>query len=313
MEAAFFDLDKTIISKSSSLALSRPMYRAGMVSRGQLMRGAYADHFDNKVLTQYQPQREVSQILIAKQQGVPVPQERLRHFLAQPVPGAQDQSTATDAQWAAALARAEAFRVAASKPDADWWTLAKTSDDTGSGSKGGDLGWYDHASSQFVPEFKAAVDKLKVGQISEPVKTQFGYHVIEATAQRITAGVQAQELVKTLRQDPTQFAKVARDQSEDPITAESGGDLGWVIRYQLDTVRSDAVFALTTPGQISDVLDTDSGFYIFKLVDTSKLRWVPPQQLDTVKQTGVSRWLQEIRDRSHAWVDPQFATAPATG
>ncbi|HEX9717572.1 MAG TPA: HAD family hydrolase [Actinomycetota bacterium] len=42
MEAAFFDLDKTIISKSSSLALSRPMYRAGMVSRGQLLRGAYA-------------------------------------------------------------------------------------------------------------------------------------------------------------------------------------------------------------------------------------------------------------------------------
>jgi len=42
MEAAFFDLDKTIVSRSSSLALSRPMYRAGMVSRGQLMRGAYA-------------------------------------------------------------------------------------------------------------------------------------------------------------------------------------------------------------------------------------------------------------------------------
>jgi len=42
MEAAFFDLDKTIISRSSSLALSRPLYRAGMVSRGQLLRGAYA-------------------------------------------------------------------------------------------------------------------------------------------------------------------------------------------------------------------------------------------------------------------------------
>jgi len=40
-EAAFFDLDKTIISRSSSLALSRPLYRAGMVSRGQLLRGAY--------------------------------------------------------------------------------------------------------------------------------------------------------------------------------------------------------------------------------------------------------------------------------
>jgi HAD superfamily hydrolase (TIGR01490 family) len=42
MQAAFFDLDKTIISRSSSLALSRPLYRAGMVSRGQLLRGAYA-------------------------------------------------------------------------------------------------------------------------------------------------------------------------------------------------------------------------------------------------------------------------------
>jgi len=42
MEAAFFDLDKTIVSRSSSLALSRPMYRAGMVSRSALLRGAYA-------------------------------------------------------------------------------------------------------------------------------------------------------------------------------------------------------------------------------------------------------------------------------
>jgi HAD superfamily hydrolase (TIGR01490 family) len=42
MQAAFFDLDKTVISKSSSLALTRPMYRAGLVSRSQMLRGAYA-------------------------------------------------------------------------------------------------------------------------------------------------------------------------------------------------------------------------------------------------------------------------------
>src|SRR5436190_7617115 len=42
VEAAFFDLDKTIISKSSSLALTRPMYRAGLVSRSALLKGAYA-------------------------------------------------------------------------------------------------------------------------------------------------------------------------------------------------------------------------------------------------------------------------------
>jgi HAD superfamily hydrolase (TIGR01490 family) len=42
VEAAFFDLDKTVISRSSSLALSRPMYRAGLVSRSALLKGAYA-------------------------------------------------------------------------------------------------------------------------------------------------------------------------------------------------------------------------------------------------------------------------------
>jgi HAD superfamily hydrolase (TIGR01490 family) len=42
VEAAFFDLDKTVVSKSSSLALTRPMYRAGLVSRSALLKGAYA-------------------------------------------------------------------------------------------------------------------------------------------------------------------------------------------------------------------------------------------------------------------------------
>jgi HAD superfamily hydrolase (TIGR01490 family) len=42
MEAAFFDLDKTVVSKSSSLALTRPFYRAGLVTRSQLLKGAYA-------------------------------------------------------------------------------------------------------------------------------------------------------------------------------------------------------------------------------------------------------------------------------
>jgi HAD superfamily hydrolase (TIGR01490 family) len=42
MEAAFFDLDKTVISRSSSLAFGRPLYKAGLVSRSQLLRGAYA-------------------------------------------------------------------------------------------------------------------------------------------------------------------------------------------------------------------------------------------------------------------------------
>ncbi len=51
------------------------------------------------------------------------------------------------------------------------------SNDPGSGSQGGDLGWAERG--RYVPEFDEAAFVLEVGEISEPVKTSFGYHIIE--------------------------------------------------------------------------------------------------------------------------------------
>ena len=60
----------------------------------------------------------------------------------------------------------------------DFAELAKAnSKDGGSASRGGDLGWADR--SVFVPEFADALFALQPGQVSAPVKTQFGYHIIK--------------------------------------------------------------------------------------------------------------------------------------
>lgn len=60
---------------------------------------------------------------------------------------------------------------------ADFATIAREkSTDPGSGANGGSLGWF--GAGQMVPEFEAAVVALQPGQISDPVKSQFGWHIV---------------------------------------------------------------------------------------------------------------------------------------
>lgn len=80
----------------------------------------------------------------------------------------------TDAE-ALALAEELRQRILAGE---DFAELAREySDDTGSGAEGGDLDWFGRGA--MVPPFEEAAFTLDVGEISEPIKSQFGYHIIE--------------------------------------------------------------------------------------------------------------------------------------
>jgi peptidyl-prolyl cis-trans isomerase SurA len=65
---------------------------------------------------------------------------------------------------------------------ADFGELAQANSNDGSASKGGDLGWV--YSGDMVPEFERAMNALKIGEISAPVQTQFGLHIIEVLERR---------------------------------------------------------------------------------------------------------------------------------
>jgi peptidyl-prolyl cis-trans isomerase D len=82
-----------------------------------------------------------------------------------------------------------------------------------------------------------------------------------SAAEKTVAKTKAESVLAEVRKMPADFAKIAKVQSQDPASAELGGDLGVMQRGSLPKVMEDAAYELAT-GQISDVIESDFGFHI---------------------------------------------------
>jgi len=114
-------------------------------------------------------------VFMADRRGVDamVRQTRIRHILIKP------SEILTDAQ---ARQRAADLRERIQNGE-DFGALAREySEDIGTATEGGDLGWT--SPGQMVPEFENAADSTEIGTLSEPIKTQFGWHILEVTDRR---------------------------------------------------------------------------------------------------------------------------------
>lgn len=153
-----------------------------------------------------------------------------RHILVKIDDTATDKAAAD----AAALAKAQDFAKqlrAAPNDQALWNTLAKQSDDTGSKDAGGEVGWV--GKGQLVAPYDEAATKLKTGEISDPVKSDFGYHVIQVKERRaadanplvrrwLTSGFGMDEILLHTKYDMLRehFTAVAQSQSATSPTEQ---------------------------------------------------------------------------------------------
>lgn len=129
----------------------------------------------------------------------------LIRFKGSPVPVKAEQKDLTDEE---ALAKVNDIRKRVGAGE-DFGEIAKKdSDDTGSGAAGGSLG--DFPRGMMVPPFDQAAFSLPIGQLSEPVKTQFGYHLIQIQSRKSSTYEEAKPVIER-----KQKSEVGRKALED--------------------------------------------------------------------------------------------------
>jgi len=105
----------------------------------------------------------------------------------------------------------------------DFAEMAKAYSDGPSGPEGGDLGWF--GLGRMVPEFEETAFALEIGEVSDPVKTQFGYHIIMVDDKRTTAGepeIKARHILVEIR--PSEETLIALEQASADLREAAGDD-----------------------------------------------------------------------------------------
>ena len=106
-------------------------------------------------------------------QNIPITQTLSRHILLRSRAGLSDQD---------AERRLQGYRDQIRAKTADFAELAKKYSEDGSAPNGGELGWM--SPGDLVPEFEQAMNRLQIGEVSNPVKTEFGWHLIQVLERR---------------------------------------------------------------------------------------------------------------------------------
>ncbi len=177
------------------------------------------------------------------------------------------------------------------------------SQDPSAVKNGGDLGWF--SVFRMVYPFENAAYNTKIGEVSKPFKTQFGYHIMkvnkrekrlgEVTVAHIMIAVnekrteeEARQRIKEINQQIEQgvsFESLAKQYSDDPSTAIDGGKIRRFGQGALNSEKFETTaFALQKKDEISKPIQTKYGWHIIKLIEKHPLKTFEEQKEELTKK-----------------------------
>ena len=235
---------------------------------------------------------------------------------------------ATAEQIETARSKIEGVRELIEKGEIEFSAAAIRYSDAPNALEGGDLGWrsYDEVPAMFA----SMLQGMQPGDVSPAVRGPSGFHMLKLLelrnddAQRITEfnarhimiriddvtstqDARAKiDLIKSRLDAGEDFESLAREVSEDPMSRNQGGDLGWFAPYAYGQGIGDALLALSD-GQTSAPVLSDAGWHIVQRLGTREQDITEQVKRDRARETlgrrkseeEYERFLRQLREESY--------------
>ncbi|MFP8965617.1 peptidylprolyl isomerase [Pokkaliibacter sp. CJK22405] len=219
------------------------------------------------------------------------------------------------------------------KAGTDFDQLALTYSGSQTALEGGDMGW--KSTAELPSIFSGVVPTMGVGDVSEPIRSASGFHIVKLVERQgapntvvqqthvrhillkptaIRNEAQTEALAKQLRQrlaNGEDFAKLAKEYTDDIGSKVGGGDLNWVNPGQTVPAFENAMNSLS-PGEISQPVQSQFGWHIIQVLERRKTDMSKNMLANEARnilrqqryQEELQNWLREVK--SEAYIDYKY-------
>ena len=192
-------------------------------------------------------------------------------------------------------------------------------------NNGGELGWVKRGS--LVKNFETAAFTIELGEISDPIETEFGYHILETLEKqgdkiRVRHVLMSPEITKddneraynlafSLKDSATtldEFKKLVKKYSSDKTTIDIGGDLGWIDPTNYTVPEIGQAIKYIELGSCSPPINSSIGFHLLWVGGLKKGgrpnlqdHWaeVESMALNKKKMDWYQEWISSAREKFH--------------